>query len=254
MTIISCQQLSPRIADLAANREMSVQSVGRAVAAGADVVVLPELVTSGYVFASRAEAASVAITPAHPLFADWAAAAARGPAIVIGGFCELGDDGLLYNSAALVDGTGVRGVYRKTHLWDTEKRIFEPGGELPPVFGTAYGRIGILICYDLEFPEMTRTLALRGADLVAVPTNWPLMPRPAGEHPPEVIIAMAAARTNRMFIACCDRGGTERGQQWTSGTAIIDESGWVISAAASAVPAAGGAASGGTGPGPGLGR
>lgn len=210
---------------------MSAESIRHAVDDGADVVVLPELVTSGYVFASRAEAASVAITPAHRLFADWAAEAARGPAVVVGGFCELGDDGLLYDSAALVDGTGVRGVYRKTHLWNAEKLIFEPGDQPPPVFETAVGRIGILICYDLAFPEMTRALALGGADLLAIPTNWPLASRPAGERAPEVIIAMSAARTNRVYIACCDRAGTERGQQWTAGTTIIDESGWIISTA-----------------------
>jgi predicted amidohydrolase/pimeloyl-ACP methyl ester carboxylesterase len=231
VTRIVCQQLAPQIADLAANHRMSVSSVRRAVAAGADIVVLPELVTSGYVLASRAEAASVAISPAHQLFADWAAEAARGPAVVVGGFCERGSDGLLYNSAALVDGTGVRGVYRKTDLWNTEKLVFESGSQLPPVLDTAAGRIGILICHDHEFPEMTRTLALAGAQLIAVPANWPLAPRPRGEHPPEVIIAMAAARTNRTFIACCDRTGTERGQEWTAGTAIIDESGWIISTA-----------------------
>lgn len=228
MTRVVCQQLAPRIADLQANRELSVQAIREAVAAGADVVVLPELVTSGYVFASREEAASVAIAPEHPLFADWAAEAARGPSLVIGGFCELGDDGLLYDSAALVDRSGVRAVYRKTHLWDREKLVFEPGRDAPPVLDTEVGRVGVLICYDLEFPEMTRSLALEGADLVAVPTNWPLVERPPGEHPPEVLIAMAAARTNRMFVACCDRTGAERGVEWTAGTTLIGASGWVL--------------------------
>ncbi|MBV8991136.1 MAG: hypothetical protein JO372_21480, partial [Solirubrobacterales bacterium] len=87
------------------------------------------------------------------------------------------------------------------------------------------------ICYDLEFPEMTRMLALASAELVTVPTNWPLVERPAGERPPEVVIAMAAARTNRMLIACCDRTGTERGQEWTAGTSVINASGWVLATA-----------------------
>jgi 5-aminopentanamidase len=86
----------------------------------------------------------------------------------------------------------------------------------------------VLVCYDLEFPEMTRTLALAGAELIAVPTNWPYVPRPPGERAPEVTIAMAAARTNRVFVACCDRAGTERGQAWNQGTAIIDTDGWVV--------------------------
>ena len=89
----------------------------------------------------------------------------------------------------------------------------------------------MLICYDLEFPEMPRMLALQGAELIAVPTNWPRAHWPEGEHPPEVVIAMATARTNRVFVACCDRTGTERGQEWTAGTSIIDETGWVRASA-----------------------
>ena len=228
MTRIICQQLAPRIADLPANREMSRRAIRQAVESGADIVVLPELVTSGYIFASAEEATSVAITRDHPLFREWAAEAARGPAVVVAGFCEAGSDGLLYDSAAVVDGSGVVAIYRKTHLWDTEKRFFAAGSEAPPVIDTHTGRIGVLVCYDLEFPEMTRLLALRGADAIVVPTNWPLVDRPLGERPPEVIIAMAAARTNRVFIACCDRTGTERGQEWTAGTVLINESGWVV--------------------------
>ena len=84
-----------------------------------------------------------------------------------------------------------------------------------------------MICYDLEFPELTRSVALAGAQLLLVPTNWPLVPRPDGERPPEVVIAMAAARVNRMAVACADRLGTERGQEWTGGSTIIGADGWV---------------------------
>jgi predicted amidohydrolase len=228
VTRIICQQLAPRIGDLGFNQAQALRAIRDAADAGADIVVLPELATSGYVFGSREEAASVAISPGDPLFSEWSSVAARGPSIVIGGFCEQGDDGRLYNSVAVVDGSGVLGVYRKLHLWDREKLFFEAGSAPPPVFDTPHGRIGTLICYDLEFPELTRMLALAGADLVAVPTNWPLVDRPVGERPPEVIIAMAAARVNRMFIMCCDRTGTERGQAWTAGTTIIDHEGWVV--------------------------
>jgi predicted amidohydrolase len=68
---------------------------------------------------------------------------------------------------------------------------------------------------------------LHGAELIAVPTNWPWGPRPAGERSVETVIAMAAARTNRVAIACCDRTGVERGQEWTAGTTIIDHEGWI---------------------------
>jgi predicted amidohydrolase len=227
---IACRQLAPRVGDLEANRLASVSAIREAVARGAEVVVLPELVTSGYVFASREEAASVAISADDPLFSEWAAEVARvagGRGIAIGGFCERGEEGRLYNSAAVVDPSGVRAVYRKVHLWDREKLFFEPGDRPPPVLDLGVGRIGVMICYDLEFPEMPRMLALAGAELIAVPTNWPRASWPENERPPEVVIAMATARTNRMFIACCDRTGTERGQEWTAGTSIIDEAGWI---------------------------
>jgi predicted amidohydrolase len=235
MARIVCQQLAPRIGDLAANRDLSLRAIEDAVAAGADVVVLPELVTSGYMFASEDEAAATAITRDDPLLAAWATAA--GGAVVVGGFCERGDDGRLYNSAAIVDGSGVLGVYRKLHLWDREKLVFTPGDEPPRVYDTHAGRIGVIICYDLEFPELTRMLALAGAELLAVPTNWPLVERPPGEHPPEVLIGMATARVNRVCVACCDRVGTERGQAWTGGTTLIDASGWIAASQRGAGPA-----------------
>ena len=229
---VSCRQVSPRIADLAANADTSTEAVRSAVAEGADVIVLPELVTSGYMFESRAEVAAVAVSADHSLFAGWAAALAGRPgAIVIGGFAEVGAGGEHYNSAAVVDSSGIVSIYRKTHLWDREKLWFRPGSRLPPVIDTAHGRLGVAICYDLEFPELMRHLAVAGAELVAVPANWPLVPRPAGERPPEVVIAMAAARINRMAIACCDRLGTERGQVWTGGTTVVDVDGWPVATA-----------------------
>ncbi|HEX4009851.1 MAG TPA: nitrilase-related carbon-nitrogen hydrolase [Solirubrobacteraceae bacterium] len=238
MTRIVCQQFGPRVGEVETNRRLTVNAVASAVGEHrADIVVLPELSNSGYMFQSPQEAASLAITRDDSLFKEWAAEASRGDAVVIGGFCERGDDGQIYNSAIVVEGRGVIGVYRKTHLWDREKLHFKPGGEAPGVFDTPHGRIGVLVCYDIEFPEMTRTLALAGAELIAVPTNWPLSDRPEGERPPEVTIAQAAARVNRVFVACCDRTGTERGQEWTGGTAIVDENGFVRGSQAGTGPA-----------------
>ena len=152
--------------------------------------------------------------------------AAAGDAVVVGGFCELGDDGSLYNTAVVIDGGAVAGYYRKTHLWDREKPL-HTGERMPPVLATRHGAIAVMVCYDLEFPEVTRAVAVQGAELIAALVNWPRTQRPPGERVGEVITAMSAARTNRVAIAVCDRTGEERGQPWAEGTAIIGADGWV---------------------------
>jgi predicted amidohydrolase len=231
MVRIACCQIDPSLGDVAGNADTIEARIREAVDVGADVIVLPELATSGYMFADADEAKAAAMTPTDPAIARWSAAA--GNSIVIGGFCERGDDARLYNSAVMVDADGVLARYRKTHLWDREKLIFTPGDALPPVVMTKHGAIAVMVCYDLEFGEVTRRVALDGAELIVAPVNWPLFPRPEGEHPGEVITAMSTARTNKVAIACCDRAGVERGQQWTEGTAIIDPDGWVVAAAGS---------------------
>ncbi len=229
MTRIACCQLDPVIVDLDGNSERITAAVAEASGAGADVIVLPELVTSGYMLADEAEARSVALSADDARFAKWAGAG--GDSLVVLGFSELGDDGLLYNSAAVLDGGAVAAVYRKTHLWDREKLIFTPGRDLPPVVQTRHGAIAVMLCYDLEFGELTRRAAVDGADLIVAPVNWPLFPRPEGEHPGEVITAMSTARTNHVAVAACDRAGVERGQRWTEGTAIVSADGWVVAEA-----------------------
>jgi predicted amidohydrolase len=228
MTRIAVQQLAPVLGDLDANARLSLAALEEAAAAGAELVVLPELVTSGYLFADAEEASAAAIPAGGDVLRAWAEVAARAGMVVVGGFCEAGEDGNTYNSAVVLDGDGTqRAVYRKLHLWDSEKRLFTPGADAPPVVDTQVGRIAVAICYDLEFPELTRGVALAGAQLLAVPTNWPLVPRPDGERPPEAVVAMATARVNRMAIACADRLGTERGLQWTGGSSIVGADGWV---------------------------
>ncbi|WP_420369481.1 nitrilase-related carbon-nitrogen hydrolase [Curtobacterium sp. L1-20] len=227
---VRCDQLAPALGDVAANVEGIVAAVGRALDDGVDVLVLPELATSGYVFRDRTEAAAAAITTEHALFRRVTERLHGTTTVVVLGFCERDGD-VLRNSVAVVDASGVRSVYRKTHLWDREALVFEPGDDAPPVVTTAHGRIGVLVCYDMEFPEMPRMLALAGADLVAVPTNWPVGAHPERDRVAEVIAAQAAARGNGVFVACCDRAGTERGQDWNEASVIVDQFGWVVAEA-----------------------
>ena len=234
MTRVCVQQLDPLVGDLDGNRRLALDAIAEGVDGGAEVIVLPELVTSGYMFESAQEAAAIAIAPDHEILREWADAARRHRVIIAGGFAERGEDGHTYNSAAVIDATGLRAVYRKLHLWDREKLWFQAGAAPPPLLETTVGRLSVAICYDVEFPELTRIIALAGTQLLLVPTNWPLMDRPDGERPGEVVIAMGTARGNRMAVACADRTGIERGQPWTGCSTIIGADGWVAAEKAGA--------------------
>jgi predicted amidohydrolase len=231
---VACCQIAPDVAHAADSRDRAVEAIAGAVAAGAQVVVLPELVTCGYVFESLEEVRAAALPAISESFAAWATEAARGDAIVIGGFCELGSDGSLFNSSALVDGGGLRAVYRKLHLWGEEPRWFSSGDEPAPVVDTIYGRIGLAVCYDIEFPELTRGLALAGAELVALPANWPRDAAPPDARPVLHSLALTTAYLSRVYVAVCDRCGSERGLEFEGGSVIAGPEGGLR--AASVVP------------------
>ncbi|WPN28187.1 nitrilase family protein [Pseudomonas sp. P5_109] len=228
-TVVACCQLAPKIGDLAYNRTLTERAIRQAALQGAQVVVLPELVQSGYLFADRVEALSLAETADGPTLQLWQALARELNLVIVGGFCERLPDDELANSAAMIDANGLRAVYRKAHLWDAEKDIFTAGDAPPPVVETVHGRLGMLICYDLEFPEWVRLPALAGADLLCAPVNWPDGPRPQTERPAEVLRVQANASVNRMFIAACDRYGHERGVGWVQGSVIVDADGYPLS-------------------------
>jgi predicted amidohydrolase len=222
LTVIAVAQLAITVGEPEVNRRAAAGAVAEAAAAGARLVVLPELCDSGYVFGDVArQAAAEALSLASPAadsatLRHWRSLADAHQLVIVGGFCELGADGRLYNSAAVVDASGTRVVYRKAHLWDSEKLVFTPGDAAPPVVDLAFGRVALMICYDLEFPEWVRLPALDGADVIAAPVNWPAVSWPAGERPTEVIKAQAAAATNGVFVAVADRCQTERGVSWIS--------------------------------------
>jgi 5-aminopentanamidase len=241
-TVVACCQVAPTFGDLAANRELTAHAVETAATAGASVVVLPELVSSGYVFESQAEARACAEAADGETVSLWARLAARHRLVIVGGFCEKADGAggarAVFNSAALVDPGGLRAVYRKAHLWDAERLWFTPGNATPPVVGTPFGRIAVMICYDLEFPEWVRLPALDGAQLLCAPVNWPAVARPAGERAAEVTRACADAGVNRMFVAACDRDGAERGVDWVAGSVIVDPDGYPLAGPAGPAGAA----------------
>jgi predicted amidohydrolase len=229
-TRATCCQLPLHIGDTDGNRVAARTAIEQAAGDGAQIVVLPELASSGYVFADRSELVSLAERRDGPSVTEWANLATAFGVTIVAGFPEAAGDAV-YNSAAVVDPTGLRGVYRKAHLWDTENAVFDRADDLPLLVDTEHGRIGVMICYDVEFPEWVRAVALEGADLLCAPVNWPLLPRPEGERPTELVRVLAGAGMNRMPIAVCDRAGVERGQHWIGGSVITDADGYPLAIA-----------------------
>ena len=231
---LACIQMQPSFGDVAANTAKSLLLIERAADQGANLVVLPELCNTGYVFSNREEAFAIAEpVPEGPTVAAWTQIAAKHRLHLVAGICERSGS-RLYNSAVVIGPSGYIGTFRKVHLWNEENLYFEPGDLGFPVFHTPIGRLGVAICYDGWFPETYRMCALQGADIVCVPTNWVPIPGQADGHQAMAnILAMAAAHSNSMFIACADRVGVERGQPFEGQSVIVSFTGWPVAGPAS---------------------
>jgi predicted amidohydrolase len=205
-----------------------VTAVREAAGRGARLVVLPELAVCGYVFRDAAEARAAAQDLAGPTVSLLRDLSRELGCVLVCGLAEQGADGVVHNSAVLVEDGEVRLRYRKAHLWDREVELFVPGDAPPPVVDTAVGRVAVMVCYDLEFPEWVRLAAEAGAEIVAAPVNWPLLPRPAGERALEVVKAQAAAGTYRVHVVVADRCGRERGVDWIGGSLVCASTGYLL--------------------------
>jgi predicted amidohydrolase len=192
-------QFAPRRYDVAANIAR-LEHLLRGVKA--DLLVLPELANSGYMYASPGELApfSEPGDGSGPFLTALRALAADAGGVILTGLSESAPDGL-YNSAAAVSAAGVLALYRKTHLFFDEQDLFLPGDTGFSVFEHAGARIGVMICFDWYFPESARTLALRGAQVIAHPSNLVL---------PHCQTAMVTrCLENRVFAITTNRYGTE---------------------------------------------
>ena len=219
-------QMDVRIGDIEGNSARALDWLGLAAAGGARLIVLPEAALSGYCFASLDEAAPYALSSdADPLL-SFAAQCADLTVTGIVGFLERGAAGRIYNSAlvALPDGSAT--VYRKTHLPTLGVDRFLTRGDRLPVVSAPWGTLGTLICYDVRFPETARVLALQGADVIALPTNWPEGAQSTPDH-----VLRSRARENRVFVIAADRVGVERGRTFIGRSQIVDASGTVLAEA-----------------------
>ncbi|MBA1377938.1 nitrilase family protein [Pseudomonas brassicacearum] len=208
-----------------------------AVDGGANLVVLPELSNVGYFFSSRQDAFEHAEpVPDGRSVQAWIDFARQQQVFLVAGLAER--EGMrLFNTGVLVGPDGFIGKYRKAHLWNLEKLWFTPGDVGFPVFETSIGRIGLLICWDIWFPEVPRILSQQGADIICSLNNWVWTPPPLFDDAGKCMasyLTMTAAHVNNVFIAAASRIGEERGARYLGCSLIAGTNGWPIGAVASA--------------------
>lgn len=213
------------------NIKKTVDFINKAASAGGQLIVLPELCNTGYTFHSRNEAfAHAEVIPGGKTVETWQDLATQKNVYIAAGMAEREND-VLYNTFVLIGPKGLIGKYRKTHLWYKEKLFFLPGDLGLPVFETEIGRIGLLGCWDIWFPEVARILALQGADILCSCNNWVWTPPPLfdeGGKCMAVYLTMVASHTNTFFIAAADRVGEERGAKFLGCSVITGTNGWPV--------------------------
>jgi predicted amidohydrolase len=167
----------------------------------ADLIVLPELAFTGYYFRDRDEAHRLAEDPDDsPVFESLKALCREKRLHIVTGFAERRGS-KCYNSAALIAPDGLIQIYRKLHLFHEERYWFDPGDIPLRVLSITGARIGIMICYDWAFPEVTRTLALHGAEIICHPSNLVLA------HCHQTMLTRCLE--NAVFAVTANRYGTE---------------------------------------------
>jgi predicted amidohydrolase len=181
----------------------------------ADLLVLPELCNTGYMFKDKNELKLLAEEiPKDKTTKEWTRIAKENNVFLVGGLAEK-DSSDFYDSSVLIGPKGFVGKYRKTHLFLNEKKIFKPGDLGFNVFDTSIGRIGLMICFDYMFPEAARVLALKGADIICNPVNL--------VSPPSRVMTVMRARAleNGVYAIAVNRIGEERGHVFQGGSEII---------------------------------
>lgn len=219
---VAAVQMDVKILDKARNLEKILRDLETAGGAGAKIVVFPECALTGYCFSSREEAWPEAEPVPGPSTGKIAALAKKlGCTAVVGMLERAGDR--LFNSAAVITPQGILGTHRKIHLPGLGIDWFNALGDTPfPVFETPHGKIGVNICYDCSFPESGRVLKLKGAQLLAIPTNWPVGADSVA-HTPQV-----RALENHFHVIACDRVGEEREFRFAGHSKIVDFRGQVL--------------------------
>jgi 5-aminopentanamidase len=222
-TKIACVQMDVEIGKVAANRNRIIEKIRQTAEQGAELVIFPECALTGYCFTTLEEAQPFAESLDGESASQLAETCRQTGIHTVVGFIEK-DGTNYYNAAMLIAPDGIVGSYRKVHLpYLGIDRFLNPGDRPFQVFDTGLGKIGMNICYDINFPEAPRVLKLAGAELYILPTNWP-----TGAWRTPKFMLNARAQENHFAVAAVNRVGTERGWRFIGQSKIVDCMGDII--------------------------
>jgi len=223
---VAAVQMEPKLGDVDGNLKSILDKFLEAAAGGARLVVFPECALTGYGFETKEEAIPFAETIPGLSTREIAAVCSRTRAHAIYGLLER-EGHRLYNVSVLVGPDGLVGTYRKVHLpFLGVDRFVEPGNRPFEVLEADGLRIGMHICYDGSFPETGRVLTLLGADVLVLPTNWPIQSLTTAEHLPAT-----RAIENVVYVMAVDRVGEERGCLFAGRSSIAGPGGEILAKA-----------------------
>lgn len=222
---IAGAQIDVRLGDAGYNVNNIVENIRAAATRSAALVVFPECALQGFCFNSLDEAAAVAESRDGPSAERISEVCSQEGVYCVYGYLEE-SGGRYYNSAMLIGPGGSVANYRKVHVpFAGVERFLIPGDQPFQVTDLPFGRVGICICYDINFPEPARVLKLLGAELIILPVNWP-----AGDRTAECVVNVRANENHVNFIAV-DRVGTERGWRFVGRSRVVDFNGDTIAEA-----------------------
>lgn len=225
---IAAVQINPAIMQNSKNLDKILTEVRNAAAVGAELIVFPECALAGYVYSSREEAMPFMETIPGPSTDKLSACCRELGVYVVTGLLEK-DGNRCFNAAVLVGPEGLIGKYRKNHLPFLGIDRFLDRGDRPfEMHKTPIGNIGIYICYDCNFPESARVMALLGADILVLPTNWP-----QGRGKVAKYVVNTRAYENKVHLVAVNRVGEERGARFIGNSKIINAWGDTLAQAGS---------------------
>jgi len=221
--VVQCESMD---LDPPTNAERTEAFIRNAVSRGSSLTVLPELVATSYT-PSAVDLAEIAesTNDPGPCLSAWSRAARDTKTVVVGGFAER-DGSHLYNSAVVIGPDGcILDVYRKLHLFGSEHKAFSAGNLGLPIVEVMGIKLGVAVCYDLRFPEVLRILALRGCEVVAIPTAWVKgfdRRPPTDERIGQVDGATVQANLNQLYLVIADQVGSTRGVDFLGRSLVVD--------------------------------